>query len=164
PRWRRTRPASPKMATPMFTSQLLAADAESLSAERTAGAAKLGRRARSRRREAPFRQLARRCIRFDKRVEVPCFGAVARRKCLRDDLGDSEERQSTFQEGGDGDLVRRVEGAWIRASVLAGATREREQRKRLDIRCVELESQSGRKVELGNGRGRAFRIRERVRD
>src|SRR5438045_50065 len=58
---------------------------------------------------------------------------------LLDRLGDPEEREPAGQKRGDGDLVRGVERARVRAAGLARGAREREQRERLEVGCAELQ-------------------------
>ena len=62
----------------------------------------------------------------------------------------SEERQPALEEGGDGDLVGGVEGARVRAALLPGPAREREQRERLQVGRLELEHEALREVERGH--------------
>ena len=86
------------------------------------------------------------------------------RERLLDGLGDPEERQPPVEERRDGDLVRRVEGARVRAAALAGLAREREHRERLDVGRAELERQTAGEVERRDrGRG-ALGIGQRERD
>ena len=75
----------------------------------------------------------------------------------------AEERDPALEERGDGDLVRGVERARVRAAALARLAREREQRERLEVGLVELEREP-REVERRHRRGRALRVGERVRD
>src|ERR687884_643695 len=86
---------------------------------------------------------ARGGVRLLQLVEVARGRAVGGGERLLDDLGDPEERQPPVEEGGHGDLVRRVVRARIGAAAPAGLAREREERERLQIGRRELERQAG---------------------
>ena len=82
-----------------------------------------------------------------------------------DERGDLEEADPAVEERGDGDLVRRVEGAGVGAAALAGLAGEREEREALGVRRLELERERRRRSRgAGTGVARALRVRERERD
>ena len=66
------------------------------------------------------------------------------------ELRDLEEADPPVEEGGDRDLVRRVERARVRAAPLACLARERQQREALRIGRLELERERGAEVERGH--------------
>ena len=119
-----------------------------------------------RHRTASPRSASRRAARvgLDQVGEITRGRAVDVGERLLDRLGDPEERQPPLEERGDGDLVRGVERARVGAAPLAGAAREGEQRKRLEVGRLELEHEAGGQVEPRHRRRRALRIGERERD
>ena len=62
-----------------------------------------------------------------------------------------EEADPPVEERRDGDLVRGVERARVRAAALARLAREREQRERLEVGRVELERQPAARSSGGTG-------------
>ncbi len=72
--------------------------------------------------------------------------------------------QPPVEEGGDGDLVGRVEHARVRPPALTGAEREPQHRERLEIGRFELERETSGEVERLDRRGGALGIRKSERD
>src|SRR4051794_38578141 len=93
-------------------------------------------------------ETSRRSVCFDKLVDVPSRRAVDARQRIRHRRVDVEEADSPLEERLHRRLVRRVERAGERAAALPGLPGEREQRKRLQGRLVELEAKAAGEVEL----------------
>src|SRR6266540_2753336 len=107
---------------------------------------------------------ARSGVGLDQIVAVTRRSALASFECFLNDGRNREERQSSPEEGGDGDFVGCVVGTGIGSTLLAGPPGERKHRECLEVRGLELEHEPGREVERLDRRRRALRIRERVRD
>ena len=84
-----------------------------------------------------------RSVGLDELVEIARGRAVGALERVGDDLGDAEERQPAREERRDGDLVRGVVRARIRAALLPRLAREREHRERLEVGRLELERERG---------------------
>ena len=110
------------------------------------------------RRHSPAREPTRLGVCFDELGQVVCGRAVGGLERGLDHLGDPEKREPAVEEGGDRDLVGRVEDGRVRPARLAGAAGEREQRERLQVGRGELQGQAGGEVEP------AARPSRRVRD
>src|SRR5256714_7167242 len=102
-------------------------------------------------------------VRLDEGLEVAGGGSVDGCERLLDRVGDPEERQPALEERPDGDLVRRVVGARIGSSELAGAAGERQQRESFPGLRVVLQCQPPSPVQWGDRRGRSARACQRAR-
>ena len=92
---------------------------------------------------------------LDELLEIACRRSRRRRRASLDDVGDAEERQPPVEEGGDRDLVGRVERARGGAAALAGLARQREQRERLQVGRLEVERRPAARSSGGTGVARA---------
>ena len=101
---------------------------------------------------------------LDQLLEIARRRTVERAERVLDERRDLEEADPTGEERRHGDLVRRVEGARIRAAALARLACEPEERESLEVGRLELELEPCGEVERGTGVARRSGIGERERD
>jgi len=76
------------------------------------------------------------------------FGAGGAGQDAVDDLGDAEEREAIFEEGGDGDFVGGVESGGIGATFFHGFAGEAEAGETARGGLFEIEAAEGGPIEL----------------
>ena len=107
---------------------------------------------------------ARRLVRGDELLEIPCGRSIDRSQRVLDHVGDAEKRQPSLEERRDCHLVGRVERAGIGAALLSRLPRVREQRKRLQVGRLELERHATGDIERRDRGGAPLWVREGVGD
>ena len=112
---------------------------------------------------APRGELPRLVVGGDQVVEVARGRAVDAGERLLHHRRDVEEPDLPFEEGGDGHLVRGVEGTRRRAASLSRRAGERQHRERVGVGRLEREVEP-REVELRDVRRGAIGIGQRERD
>src|SRR4249920_737448 len=160
----RIKKARPRMAMKTVTNTAPALCGLAANAWRAHCRGETGRVAWSRYGEPSLCVLSGHGVRFDQAVEIPRARAVDLRQRLLDGRSDSEEGELPVQEGRHGHFVGGVEHARVGTASLAGLSRQREQRERLEIRGLELQHQPLREIERRDGRCGPLRVREREGD